>query len=304
VGADKDIVERLQSAGHFYATPHDAILYEAAAEIGRLRGEVAMTEQQKADRDLLLTGTSFMRDGKRIDPATVYIDRAEAGELPELPEPDAYCAPFIANNSEAFAWPGNDRKPEHLAPLYTQQKVTASGQQCARAASCGGGACHTCETDGVFADDGAGPFDCYSCGKRATGAIIYSADVTDEHIERLAKWMCRNEMPDRYIGDLNAVMEWRDKWARFIPEARAALAATLATPPTPSAGVEVPAWVTELVEADKEFDEAERAVRDAKYHTGKHHWQPLPKNSPLLLRFREAKSRRAAAITAALEGGK
>ncbi len=31
------------------------------------------TEQQKADDDLVLYGSSFMRDGKRIDPATVYI---------------------------------------------------------------------------------------------------------------------------------------------------------------------------------------------------------------------------------------
>ena len=43
--ADNDIVERLQSAGHLYATPHDAIMYEAAAEIVRLRGEAESMEQ-------------------------------------------------------------------------------------------------------------------------------------------------------------------------------------------------------------------------------------------------------------------
>lgn len=42
--------------------------------------DVGLTEQQRADRDLLLHGTSFMRDGKRIDPTTVQIELAAPAE--------------------------------------------------------------------------------------------------------------------------------------------------------------------------------------------------------------------------------
>lgn len=43
------------------------------------------------------------------------------------------------------------------APLYTAP-VQAAPQE---------GECTSCETEGVFATDGSGPFDCYACGKKA-----------------------------------------------------------------------------------------------------------------------------------------
>ena len=93
MSADKDIVERLQSAGHFYAPPHDAILYEAAAEIVRLRGEVAALLEDPDEAELVY------RCG---DPDSDAIAPAEAkATAPAMPNGVEYDRELIARMLEA-----------------------------------------------------------------------------------------------------------------------------------------------------------------------------------------------------------
>lgn len=88
MSADKDIVERLQSAGHFYAPPHDAILYEAAAEIERLRGEAESMEQmarmQAARADAAEREVTHLRSiasAEAKDPAPAMPNGVEAARV-------------------------------------------------------------------------------------------------------------------------------------------------------------------------------------------------------------------------------
>lgn len=92
-------------------------------------------------------------------------------------------APFIwfATDDDGRYGIGADREtaigdlgglPEALSrvfPLYTTPPapVQAAPQE---------GECASCETEGVFATDGSGPFDCYACGKKVANpdAVAYS----------------------------------------------------------------------------------------------------------------------------------
>lgn len=98
MGADKDIVERLQSAGHFYATPHDAILYEAAAEIVRLRGEVAPNVTglvdsliQLRDADWTLNNEPMPDDAQGVLNMAIEAIRNPAPAMPNGVEADWKC---------------------------------------------------------------------------------------------------------------------------------------------------------------------------------------------------------------------
>lgn len=46
------------------------------------------------------------------------------------------------------------------------------------------GECASCETEGVFATDGSGPFDCYACGKKAAHPSACELVVDDAMVER------------------------------------------------------------------------------------------------------------------------
>ena len=104
MSADKDIVERLQSAGHFYAPPHDAILYEAAAEIVRLRGEVDSLRPWQSAVLNELAGTGM--DAEQDEPPHYIVQRvinwhAESTLALQRPEDLVIPAPAMPNGVEA-----------------------------------------------------------------------------------------------------------------------------------------------------------------------------------------------------------
>jgi len=56
---------------------------------------------------------------------------------------------------------------------YTAQEVVAMANAFLVQA-----ACQTCEDDGIHATDGTGPYDCYSCGKKAR-PLMSNHDTTE-----------------------------------------------------------------------------------------------------------------------------
>lgn len=90
----------------------------------RVEGLVAKWRQEVQDRRYQAPLDRIaIRHAQELEQA-LAADRAEAGELPELPEP--------VGAMERAAW---GPKPDY----YTADQLRAYGQQCARAASCGGG---------------------------------------------------------------------------------------------------------------------------------------------------------------------